>query len=122
MNNRSNTIIKKLSGGAAGAVCALLCGGSAWADSLSSTITAPIKAGLSEVYTLLTAIVLPIAVIVIAICAIKIIWGNQRSAEEGKSAIIRIVVALALVYLAPLLVSTISSWFQSYSTQGGIFS
>ena len=88
---------------------------------LSSQLTSPIKQGLSEVYSLMTAIVLPIAVIVLAICAIKIIWGNTKSAEEGKATIVRVIIALALIYLAPLLISTVSGWFSSYSTQGGIF-
>lgn len=92
-------------------------------DDLSQTITTPLKSGLGQVYKLLTAIILPIAVIVIAICAIQMIWGSTRSGEVARSTLIRVVIALAIIYLAPLLVRTISGWFSSYANNTqGIFS
>lgn len=82
----------------------------------STGISEGIYSGLEQVYNILTAVILPIGVIALAVCAIKMIWGNERSAEAGKSALIRIVIALALIFLAPLLVKTVASWFKGKSS------
>ena len=79
-------------------------------------ISTQINSGLKKVYTIITAIVLPIAAIAAAICAIKMIWGDQRSAETAKATLIRIVIGVALVYLAPFLVEQVSSWFSGSSS------
>ena len=91
----------------------------AYAD-INEIIT-PIKTGLGDVYNVMLAIVLPIGAVAVGVCGIKIIWGNQKSAEEGKSAIIRILVALAVVFLAPLLISSVSGMFKNYSNTSGVF-
>lgn len=74
-----------------------------------------INQGLKRVYTILLSIVGPIAVIAVAVCAIRMIWGNQQSAEQAKKDLIKIVVALALIFLAPWLVETVSQWFTGHS-------
>lgn len=79
----------------------------------AENIASGIESGLDKVYDILKTIVIPIAVVACAICGIKIIWGNQKSAEEGKSALVRIVLGLAFLFLAPLLVKEIAGWFGS---------
>lgn len=74
-----------------------------------------INQGLKRVYMILLSIVGPIAVIAVAVCAIRMIWGNQQSAEQAKKDLIKIVVALALIFLAPWLVETVSQWFTGHS-------
>ena len=88
----------------------------------SSAITNGVKSGISQVYSIISAIVLPIAVLALAICAAKLIVGTPKAADEAKSFAIKIVIALALVYLAPLIIGEVSSWFNSYSDTYGIMS
>ena len=78
---------------------------------MASDISQQVNSGLKHVYDLLLAIVLPIAAIAMAVCGVKIIWGNERSAEQGKQALIRIVIGVAIVFLAPFLVDQVSKWF-----------
>ena len=92
----------------------------AYAAGTAGAIEEGVKSGLKEVYNILTAIILPIGVVALGVCAVKIVWGNQKSAEEGKSALVRIVIGLALIFIAPLLVEQIAGWFQNLGT-GGIF-
>ena len=87
-----------------------------FAEGDSTGISEGIYSGLEQVYNILTAVILPIGVIALAVCAIKMIWGNERSAEAGKSALIRIVIALAPIFLAPLLIKTVASWFKGKSS------
>lgn len=77
-----------------------------------------VKTGMGEIYGIVTAIVVPIAVVALAVCAIKILWGNQRSAEEAKSTAIKIVIAIAIVYLAPLIISQVAGWFANTGDAG----
>lgn len=84
------------------------------------TATQEIKSGLGQIYNMITSIVLPIAAVALAVCGVKMLWGNQRSAEEAKGAAIKIVIALAIVYLAPVLIETVGSWFSSSGT-GSVF-
>ena len=92
----------------------------AFADGTDS-ITSGVKTGLKKVYDILTAIVLPIGVVALGVCAVKIIWGNQKSAEEGKAMIVRIVIGLAIIFLAPLLVNEIAGWFKDQSSTADVF-
>lgn len=76
-------------------------------------ITSGINNGLQNVFNIIKAIALPVGVIALGVCGVKILWGNQKSAEEGKSAMIRIVIAMAIIFLGPLLISEIVTWFRS---------
>ena len=80
----------------------------------SSTITdisSGIQSGVSEAYNLIKAIVLPIAALCLAWCAIKAIFGGQRGMEEAKKFALIIVCAVAVVLLAPLIIQTVAGWF-----------
>lgn len=83
-----------------------------YADQISSQI----NSGLKKVYGILSAVVLPIAAIALAVCGIKMIWGDQRSAEAAKSALVKIIIGVGIVYLAPFLIETISGWFKGTSS------
>lgn len=84
----------------------------AYADQISTQI----NGGLKKVYSIITAIVLPIGAIACAVCALKMIFGDQRSAEVAKTTLIRIIIGIAIVYLAPFLVETVSGWFNGTTT------
>ncbi len=84
----------------------------AYADQISQQI----NGGLKKVYGIITAIVLPIGAIAAAICAVKMIVGDDRETQTAKKTLIRIVIGVGLVYLAPFLVETISGWFSGTSS------
>lgn len=81
----------------------------------SDSITAGISTGAQQIWNILVAVVAPIAAVALAICAIKILWGGQRAAEEAKGTAIKIVIGIALVLLAPSLVGAVRNWFASSS-------
>lgn len=81
----------------------------------SDAISEGIKSGTEQIWKVLVAIVAPLGAVALAIQAIKILWGGQRAAEEAKSAAIKIIVAIAIVLLAPSLVGVIKGWFKEAS-------
>ena len=78
-------------------------------------ITAQVTNGLAEVYKTLTAIVVPIAAILLLICGIKYM-RDEREAQSAKTWAIRIVIGLAVCYLAPFLAVTVAGWFNKGGT------
>ena len=81
----------------------------------SQTIIQGINKGTEQVWRILIAIVAPIGAVALALQVIKIIWGGARAAEEAKSAAIKIIVAIAVVPMAPAIVSAVRSWFTAAS-------
>lgn len=77
----------------------------------NNKIAAGINDGAEQVYGIVTAIVGPIAAVALAICAAKILWGSQKAAEEAKGFAIRLIIALLLVFGAPMIVKTVAEWF-----------
>lgn len=80
-----------------------------------------VKKGLGSVYTIITAIVVPVAAVCLAVCAFKIFTGGERGMQEAKMIAIYTVIGIAIVYLAPVIVEQVSSWFSSYSENTSIF-
>ena len=74
------------------------------------------KSGLKEVYTILTAVAVPIAVICIGFCAVKIFMGGEKGMEQAKKLAIYTAVGLAVVYLAPAIVTQVAGWFSDNNT------
>lgn len=85
----------------------------------SQTIIQGINRGTEQVWRILISIVAPIGAVALALQVIKIIWGGARAAEEAKSAAIKIIVAIAVVLMAPAIVSAIKSWFTAASWNFG---
>lgn len=79
----------------------------------SQSIINGVTKGTGEIWKILTSIVAPIAAVALAICAIKMLWGSQRAAEEAKSTAIKIVVAIAIVLLAPAIIGAVKGWFNA---------
>ncbi len=92
------------------AYCTVMTAAPALADGVSE-ITSGIVGGTQKIWNILVAVVAPIAAVSLAICAVKILWGGQKAAEEAKSTAIRIVIGVALVLLAPSLVKAVKGWF-----------
>lgn len=66
--------------------------------------------GLGQIYKVLLAVALPVAGVALAACGVKIIWGNQKSTEDAKNTLVRILIALAIVFMAPIIIVSIKSW------------
>ena len=79
----------------------------------------PVDKYLSASCAILIGVVAPIAAAALALQVIKIIWGGQRAAEEAKSAAIKIVIAIAVVLMAPAIVSAVRGWFTQASWNFG---
>ncbi|MBQ6482220.1 MAG: hypothetical protein IJI45_13970 [Anaerolineaceae bacterium] len=96
-----------------GIYCSVITSVPAFAN--SQTIIQGINKGTEQVWRILIAIVAPIGAVALALQVIKIIWGGARAAEEAKSAAIKIIVAIAVVLMAPAIVSAVKSWFTAAS-------
>ena len=92
--------------------CTLMTSLPAFAD---DAIKTGIQTGAQKIWDILKAVVLPLAAVALAICAVKILWGGQRAAEEAKGTAIKIMIAIALVLLAPALVDVVGKWFSGNS-------
>lgn len=90
------------------------------APTTSDAIQNGIKDGTSQLYSIMTAVVIPIAAVFFAWNAFKALFGGERGMEQAKKNMLTIVVVLALVYLAPVIIQQVSGWFSSTS-DGGIF-
>lgn len=100
-----------------GIYCSVITAMPAFAD--SQTIIQGINKGTEQVWRILIAVVAPIGAVALALQVIKIIWGGARAAEEAKSAAIKIIVAIAVVLMAPAIVSAVKSWFTAASWSFG---
>lgn len=79
-----------------------------------------IKDGASQIYNILTAIIIPLGAVFIAWNGAKIIFGGERAMEAAKKNMLNVVIAVAIVYLAPLIILQVGGWFSSIGN-GGVF-
>ena len=86
-----------------------------YADDLTESqkdIEEGITKGLDSAYDIIKGVAGPIGAIAMVVCGAKMLWGNQKSAEEAKSAMIRIVIAMAIIFLGPIVIGSVSGWFK----------
>lgn len=91
------------------------------APAFASTITdleTGVKSGLGQVYKLITVIVVPVAVVCLAIAAFNVFFNGSKGMEVAKKIGLAVGIGLAVVYLAPLLVTTVKGWFDNIGDQG----
>lgn len=84
----------------------------------AKTIEQGVKTGMSKVYGIVTAIVVPIAVVCVAIAAFQFFMGGEKGMEKAKKIILYTLLGVAVAYLAPLIVNEVSTWFSSQGDQG----
>lgn len=70
-----------------------------------------ITRGTERVWNILVAIVGPLAGIALIICLVQILWGGQRATENAKNTVVKIIVVIAGVLLAPTIINQIGTWF-----------
>lgn len=83
----------------------------------TNNISDNIFKGLDEVYGILWKIALPIAAVCLAFCAFKIWAGGERGMETAKRTALYTLIAMAIVFLAPVIVKTVAGWFNSGGNQ-----
>lgn len=87
----------------------------------ATTIEQGVKTGMGKVYGIITAVVVPIAVICLGVGAFQFFFGGERGVEKAKKVALYTLGGVALVYLAPLIVTEVASWFSS-NGDSGVFS
>ncbi len=80
-----------------------------------------VNGGMQQAYNLVKALVIPIGVLVFAVQAFMMFFGGQRGMETAKKGMLVVVLVVGLVCIAPLILTTVFSWFSSV-TDGGAFS
>ena len=86
----------------------------------SDAIVTGVKTGPQAIYTIITAIVAPIAAIVLSATALKALIGDARDIEAMKKKVFLIVIVVAVIWLAPLIIEQVGGWFSSSNT-GSVF-
>lgn len=86
----------------------------------ATTIEQGVKTGMGKVYGIITVIVAPIAAVCLGAGAFQFFFRGERGVEKAKSIWLYTVIGVALVYLAPVVVAEIASWFSS-TGDAGIF-
>ena len=61
------------------------------------------------------AVVLPLGAVAIAVCFLWILFDGERGMEKGKKYMIRVIIVVAIVYLAPLILTEVGGWFAGSS-------
>lgn len=90
----------------------------AFADSTTTTIETQIKGGTAEIYKLFKAILAPIAVVMVVWNVYKALFLGDRGMESAKKGVLIILCIVAIVYLAPVIVTTVQNWFANVGDQG----
>ena len=80
-----------------------------------SQIQTGIKTGAQKVWDILKAIVLPLGAVAIAVCFLWILFDGERGMEKGKKFLLRVIIVVAVVYLAPPILSEVGGWFNGSS-------
>ena len=84
----------------------------------ASTIEQGVKTGMGKVYGIITAVVVPVAVVCLGVGAFQFFFGGERGVEKAKKICLYTLGGVALVYLAPLIVTEVASWFSSNGDAG----
>lgn len=88
--------------------------------STSDAVVNGVKTGTKAIYTIITAIVAPLAAIVLSATALKALIGDARDIEAMKKKVFLIVIVVAVIWLAPLIIEQVGGWFSSNNT-GSVF-
>ena len=86
--------------------CALSC--TVFAD---DGIVSNIASGMGEMFQILRAIVIPVAVIALVFAGYQVLMGGEKGMETAKKTVVSIIVAVALVMVAPLILEQVAGWF-----------
>lgn len=86
------------------------------ADGTINSIEGGINTGMKQAWDLLKAIATPIAAVVFAWNGFKMLFGGQRGMEEGKKNMLIVVAVIGIIYIAPIIITTVQGWFGDVTT------
>ncbi len=81
----------------------------------TSEIEKGIRTGTEKLWGIMKAVVLPLGAVAIAVCFLWILFDGERGMEKGKKYMIRVIIVVAIVYLAPLILTEVGGWFSESS-------
>lgn len=90
----------------------------AFAQNTTTTIETEIKKGTQSIYDLFKAILAPIAVVMVVWNVYKALFLGDKGMESAKKGVLIILCIVAVVYLAPVIVTTVRGWFSGIGDQG----
>lgn len=70
-----------------------------------------VQTGMESIWKLMRYISYGVAIVYVAIAAYKLVLGGQRGMETAKGDLLKMVFFLALILLAPYVISTVVGWF-----------
>lgn len=77
-----------------------------------SELADPVNKGLESIFNTTRVIATAIAMVVAGFTGVKMLMGDARAMETGKATIFKIIAAVAIIWLAPLLIKTIIGLFK----------
>lgn len=88
----------------------------AYAD--ESVIEQQIRSGFGNVYGIIQSVTLPVCAVMAAIHGLRLAGSSddQQAGVKAKAALVKVALAMAIVYLAPYLVKTVEGWFDGLSS------
>ena len=91
------------------------------AQGAGSQISSAVSNGMKSVYNVITSVIMPIATVVFAFAAAKLLFGGQRAMEQGQGKLLAILLVLAGVYLAPIIIEEVAGWVKNLSGTTGVW-
>lgn len=79
------------------------------ADSIESRIAG----GMQDVYKVIIAVCVPIAVIAFAFAGFQAFAGGEKGMEKAKKTALYTIIALGIILLAPIIINQVAGWFES---------
>lgn len=70
-----------------------------------------VQDGMESIWKLMRYISYGVAIVYVAVAAYKLVLGGQRGMETAKGDLLKMVFFLALILLAPYVISTVVDWF-----------
>lgn len=89
----------------------------AFADSIESKIAG----GMQDVYKVIIAICVPIAVIAFAFAGFQAFAGGEKGMEKAKKTALYTIIALGVILLAPIIINQVAGWFESDTGDASIW-
>ena len=87
-------------------------------EKTTGQIESGVKGLLQQVYSLMTAVVLPIALVIVAWAGINVLISGEDGMRQAKKRFLYVIVAFALIWFAPVVIVQVSSWFNGMGTAG----
>lgn len=86
------------------------------AEQATTTINTAIEGLSNQVYKVLKNAIMPVAGLGLAVAGFKLVFGGQRGMDSAWKIALICIAAIAVVFLAPLLIKAFGGWFVDSSS------